>query len=158
MDVYDAKVFATSSRARSFILKSPNSKNVQWTCRKCNPRSFCLKKNYFFGPCRHLRTCSSRSFVIPVSVLDGQEVIKQKGGWAFDYLWWFCHENSAWERSVLRTSWFDFAKGLDPDVACQWDAKHKPLILADVCALPSALLVERMFPPGQVAMSALWSA
>ena len=46
-----------------------------------------------------------------------------------------------WVGLVMRTSWLDFGSGPDGDPAYQWDTKHKLFSLAEVCALPSALLV-----------------
>ena len=42
---------------------------------------------------------------------------------------------------MTRTSRFDFALRKDPDPAYQWDTKHKLFSLAEVCALPSGVLV-----------------
>jgi len=43
---------------------------------------------------------------------------------------------------VTRTRRFDFGSGPDGDPAYQWDSKRKLLSLAEVCALPSAVLIE----------------
>ena len=42
---------------------------------------------------------------------------------------------------MTRTSRFDFGSGPDPDPAYQWDTKRKLFSLAEVCALPSDVLV-----------------
>ena len=42
---------------------------------------------------------------------------------------------------VTRTSRLDFGSGLDADQTYQWETKHKLFSLAEVCALPSAILV-----------------
>ena len=42
---------------------------------------------------------------------------------------------------MTRTSRFDFGSGPDADLAYQWDTKNKLFSLAEVFALPSAILV-----------------
>ena len=42
---------------------------------------------------------------------------------------------------MTRTSRFDFGSGLNPDPANQWDTKCKLFSMAEVCTLPSAVLV-----------------
>ena len=42
---------------------------------------------------------------------------------------------------MTRTSRFDFGSGPNPDPAYQWDTKCKLFNLAEVCALPNAVLV-----------------
>ena len=42
---------------------------------------------------------------------------------------------------VTRTRGLDFGSGPDADPACQWDQKRKLFCLAEVCALPRAILV-----------------
>ena len=41
---------------------------------------------------------------------------------------------------MTRTRRFEFGSGQDPDPADQWDPKHKLFSLAELCALPSAVL------------------
>ena len=41
----------------------------------------------------------------------------------------------------MRTSRFDFGSGPDPDLADHWDTKRKLFSLAEVWALPNAVLV-----------------
>ena len=43
---------------------------------------------------------------------------------------------------MTRTNRFDFGEDPDPDLAYQWDTKCKLFSLAEVCALPSAVLVQ----------------
>ena len=42
---------------------------------------------------------------------------------------------------MTRTSRFDFGSGQNPDPDNRWDTKCKPFSLAEVCALPRAVLV-----------------
>ena len=46
---------------------------------------------------------------------------------------------------MTRTSQFDLGSGLDADLAYQWDTERKLFSLADVRALPSAVLVVLFF-------------
>ena len=46
-----------------------------------------------------------------------------------------------WVGWVTRTSQLDFSLGLDPDPAYQWDTERNMFSLAEVRALPSAILV-----------------
>ena len=43
---------------------------------------------------------------------------------------------------MTRTSLFNFGSGPDTDSAYQWDRKRKLFSLAEICALPSAVLVD----------------
>ena len=45
---------------------------------------------------------------------------------------------------MTRTSRFDFGSGPNPDPTYLWDIKHKLLSLVEVCALPSAVLVNHV--------------
>ena len=42
---------------------------------------------------------------------------------------------------MTRTSQLDFGSGPNPDAAYQWDTKRELFSLAEVCALPSAVVV-----------------
>ena len=50
---------------------------------------------------------------------------------------------------MTTTSRFDFGSGLDPDPAYQWDTKRQLFSLAEVHALPSAVLFLLKFAEGE---------
>ena len=45
---------------------------------------------------------------------------------------------------ATRSNCFDFGSGPNPDPANQWDIKRKLCSLAEVCALLSAVLVDKL--------------
>ena len=60
-------------------------------------------------------------------------------------IWMDLDETCGKVGSATRMNWFDFGEDPDPDLAYQWDTKVKLFSLAEVCTLPSAVLVHVWF-------------
>ena len=70
-------------------------------------------------------------------------------------IWWICKSENWLIGCVKNTNRLDFDEYPDPDPAYQWDTKRKLFSLAEVSALPSAVLCyyykkHPFLPPGRI--------